>query len=330
MCEPRENRLLAPSWMLEPLHGPSRPLDGVVGVLQQGAGPGPLRGGEDRRPARLFVLHPPPDTCPVGGPCAVGPVGHTGAEPLPPRPPAPAFARACALPQGVALRASRVADRRRDRHPCGRPLMDCMAETDAAACARDQRPPPARRAGKAIGPEAAAPLRRLLLERCLWKRSLGLGKGRWTGGRRVTPGPEQPAPDTGGPRALGGETTAGLLSRQAIHRERPPTPRQPWHQTLAATGPDETREGQRGHRREPRPECPPEAPLGGQEGRARALGAYLARAPDAVRQHGAHRFTRRALEPPDGEPTHPETAIRRVAGAPPPRASFEGEVFIRC
>src|SRR5215467_6914632 len=32
-----------------------------------------------------------------------------------------------------------------------------------------------------------------------------------------------------------------------------------------------------------------------------------------VRQHGEDRFTRRALYPPDGDPTHTETDIMRVA-----------------
>ena len=36
-----------------------------------------------------------------------------------------------------------------------------------------------------------------------------------------------------------------------------------------------------------------------------------------VRQHGEHRFTRRALYPPDGDPTHTEADIMRVAWETP-------------
>jgi len=54
-----------------------------------------------------------------------------------------------------------------------------------------------------------------------------------------------------------------------------------------------------------------------QEGIARDLGSYLAIAQDEVRQHGEYRFTRRALDPPDGDPTHTETDIMRVAGETP-------------
>ena len=50
-----------------------------------------------------------------------------------------------------------------------------------------------------------------------------------------------------------------------------------------------------------------------QEGIARDLGSYLAIAQDEVRQHGKYRFTRRALYPPDGDPTHTETDRMRVA-----------------
>jgi hypothetical protein len=36
--EPCEKRLLAPLWVVKPLHGEGLPLDGVVGLIQQGAG----------------------------------------------------------------------------------------------------------------------------------------------------------------------------------------------------------------------------------------------------------------------------------------------------
>ena len=43
--------------------------------------------------------------------------------------------------------------------------------------------------------------------------------------------------------------------------------------------------------------------MGGQQGIAGDLRAHLAIAQDEVRQDGEHRFTRRALDPPDGDPT---------------------------
>src|SRR5438874_11993516 len=64
---------------------------------------------------------------------------------------------------------------------------------------------------------------------------------------------------------------------------------------------------------EHRAEFQTEAPIRSQEGIARDLGSYLAIAQDEVRQHREDRFTRRALYPPDGDPTHTEADIMRVA-----------------
>ena len=57
--------------------------------------------------------------------------------------------------------------------------------------------------------------------------------------------------------------------------------------------------------------------MGGQEGIARDLGAYLAIAQDEVRQHGEYRFTRGTLETPDGEAAQADTGIMRVARQAP-------------
>jgi len=51
--KPRQKRLLAPVWMMEPFHREQFPRDGMVGLIQQGAGGGHLRVGEDRIPACL-------------------------------------------------------------------------------------------------------------------------------------------------------------------------------------------------------------------------------------------------------------------------------------
>ena len=66
--EPREKRLLAPFGMMEAFHREQFPLDGVMGLIQQGAGHGHLRVCEDRIPARLLLLEPAPDALAVGCP----------------------------------------------------------------------------------------------------------------------------------------------------------------------------------------------------------------------------------------------------------------------
>jgi hypothetical protein len=61
--------------------------------------------------------------------------------------------------------------------------------------------------------------------------------------------------------------------------------------------------------------------MGGQEGIASDLGSYLAIAQDEVREDREYRFTRRALYPPDGDPTHTEADIMRVACETPSTAT---------
>jgi len=75
--EPREKRLLAPAWVVQPLHRKQFPLDGIMGLIQQGASDGHLRVGEDRIPAHLFVLEPAPDAHAVGRPSRGGAVVGT-------------------------------------------------------------------------------------------------------------------------------------------------------------------------------------------------------------------------------------------------------------
>ena len=60
---------------------------------------------------------------------------------------------------------------------------------------------------------------------------------------------------------------------------------------------------------EHRAEFQTDAAVRGQEGIARDLGSYLAIAPDEVRQDAEDGFARRALYPPDGDPTHTEADI---------------------
>jgi hypothetical protein len=70
-----------------------------------------------------------------------------------------ALALACSVEQGVELGAQGPAHRRRDRHQFGGQLIERVAETVAEACPREQCPQTARRAVKAIGQDAADPIR---------------------------------------------------------------------------------------------------------------------------------------------------------------------------
>src|SRR5215813_12732947 len=65
---------------------------------------------------------------------------------------------------------------------------------------------------------------------------------------------------------------------------------------------------------EHRAEFQTEPTLRRQEGIARDLWLHLAIAQDEVWQHGKHGLTRRALYPPNGDPTHTEADIMRVTG----------------
>jgi len=102
----------------------------------------------------------------------VGDVVGKVTSPLAERKHAQVLALAGPVQQGVELGAQGLAYRRRDRHKFGGQLIDRVAETVAEACTREQRPHTARRAVKAIGQDASDPIRRLLLERCLLKRSV--------------------------------------------------------------------------------------------------------------------------------------------------------------
>jgi hypothetical protein len=68
--------------MVKAFHCEEFPLDGVMGLIQQGAHHGHLRVCEPRIPTRLLVLKPAPDARPVGHPCAVSHMVGKMAEPL--------------------------------------------------------------------------------------------------------------------------------------------------------------------------------------------------------------------------------------------------------
>ena len=69
--EPGEKRLVAPTGMMEPRHREALPLDGVMGLIEQGAGPGHLVLCQHRIPARFLLLKPLSYACAVGDPGCV-------------------------------------------------------------------------------------------------------------------------------------------------------------------------------------------------------------------------------------------------------------------
>jgi len=105
MGQPSQKRLLAPGWMVKPFHREYLPLDGVVGLVEQGVGHGHLRVCEHRIPARLLLLEPTPNALAVGRPSRVGDVVRKVAEPLTQGKHAQALPLARPVPQGVELGA---------------------------------------------------------------------------------------------------------------------------------------------------------------------------------------------------------------------------------
>src|SRR5262249_11956973 len=66
MGQPREKHLLVSTGMMKPLHREQLPLDGVVSLVEEGAGHRHLRVFEDRIPARFLLLYPAPHALAVG------------------------------------------------------------------------------------------------------------------------------------------------------------------------------------------------------------------------------------------------------------------------
>jgi hypothetical protein len=101
--QPREKRLLAATGMMESLHREEFPLDGVVGLIEQGAGHRHLGVCEHRLPARLLVLKPAPHPLAIGLPRRSGDIIGKVAEPLTPRKHPQALALARLVHQRVEL-----------------------------------------------------------------------------------------------------------------------------------------------------------------------------------------------------------------------------------
>jgi DDE domain len=74
MREPRDKRLLAPAWVMEPFHHEQFPVDGVMSLIPQRAGHRHTGVFEDRIPARFLGPHPLPYALAVGRSIRVGDV----------------------------------------------------------------------------------------------------------------------------------------------------------------------------------------------------------------------------------------------------------------
>jgi hypothetical protein len=112
-----------------------------------------------------------------------------------------------------------------------------------------------------------------------------------------------------------------LFISQEIGRERESTPRQYGDQNLAAKRTDYAIEGHRRDMIEDGAEFQTEATMGCQQGSTGHLRWHLAVTQDEVRQDREHRFARRTLDTPDGEPTQPDTDIMGMACQPPAAAT---------
>jgi hypothetical protein len=99
--EPRETRLLASAWVVQPLHREQFPLDGMMGLIQQGTGHRHPRICEHRRPARFLLLNPAPHARAMGRSSRGGDVIGNVAQPLAQRTYAQAVALAGSVQQGV-------------------------------------------------------------------------------------------------------------------------------------------------------------------------------------------------------------------------------------
>jgi hypothetical protein len=312
--EPGEKRLLAATWVMEPLHREQLPLDGVMRLLSERAGHRPLGGCKDRIPARFLVAQPAPYTCPVGGSRRGGDVRDTVAEPLTERQHPQAPALACPGHQGVALGAQGRADRGGDGHQLAGQVVDRVAPAGAPARPWQQRPPTFARAVEAIGEAPPEPVRRLVLGCRTLALAIGLGKGPGRRVCRVPQGPEPPATNHRGELHLLGATAAVLLVGPDRDRQRQPTPGQHGHQSVVAQRTDEAVERHGRERVEHGAPLQTAPAMRGQSDSAGDVGAQRAIAQGERRQDGEDGFTPRTRAAPDGEAAQPDAHIGRVTG----------------
>jgi hypothetical protein len=319
--EPHQKRLGAARRMRAPGPGAPVPLEGVLGLRAQGARGWPLRGFEDRLPARRLVLAPAPDAVAGGHPAAVRHGVSPVAAPVTPGQPAPALARWRSGAPGVERRAARLAHGRSARRQWLRPRGERVAPAEAETRPRPPGPPPRRGAVNALGEDPSDPRRRLRLGWRAWARPRGPGQSRRAGRLGVPHRPAHAAPDAGRTVHVLRQTTAVLCLRDDSRGPWEPTPAQPRDPALGAHRTDPARDRQGGERAEARAPLQPEAPRGGPQGLAGHLRAPLARASDDGGEDREHCCARRALHPPEGHSTQADTDSLGVAGPAPAAAT---------
>jgi hypothetical protein len=171
-----EKHLLASFGMMERFHHTEFPLDGVMRLIEQGAGDGHTRVCKHRIPAGLLLLEPVPYTRAVGRPRRGGDVVGKVAEPLPQRKHPQALPLARPVEPGMEQRAQGFADRGRDGREFLRERGERVTEAIPEACPCKQRPHALDGAVEAIGEDPSDSIGRLLLERRALKRPIGLGR----------------------------------------------------------------------------------------------------------------------------------------------------------
>jgi hypothetical protein len=165
MCQSAKKCLLAATWMMEPLHHEEFPLDGVVGLIEQGTGHWYLRVCEYRIPAGLLLLEPLPHACTIGRSSRDGDVVGKAASPLAQRKHPPALPLACPVEQRVELGAPVLADRGRECRQFLRELDERVAQAVAQACSWEQRAHTLGGTVESVGQNPPDPIGWLLVDR---------------------------------------------------------------------------------------------------------------------------------------------------------------------
>jgi hypothetical protein len=189
-----------------------------------------------------------------------------------------------------------------------------VAQAGTQARPREQRPHTAGRAIEAIGEDPPDPIRGLLLACSALELAIRLGESYRAGLHRVPQMPHHTATDNRGQIDLLSETATVLFVSQEIDWQGQPTPGQDGHQTVVAERTDEAVECHRRDVADHRAPFQTETTMGGQEGITSHFWAHLTIAQDEVGEDREHGAARGALEPPDGDPTEPDTHVMRVAG----------------